>query len=85
MTKESRRSLGECLYNSQEQWKSLLPSQLSAQLNTLGKTGEGSTMQLRDTLMQWYDTLSPKQKEKFWTMSLDFIMLGTPLGAPSRV
>lgn len=84
MTLESLRSLKEQLLTSQEQFQELLPSQLSEHLNTLGTGGETSVMESIDTLMQWYDTLSTKQKVKFWTLNLDFLMLGTPLGTPSR-
>jgi hypothetical protein len=53
-------------------------------LSTLGKDGKGSMTELTDTLMQWYDTLPTKEKVKFWTLTLDFFTLDTPLGTPSR-
>src|ERR1700761_1823290 len=84
MTPEKLLSLREALVTSQSQLREWLPSQVLAQLNTLGTDGGTSLTGLIDTLMQWYDTLPPKQKEKFWTLSLDFLTLGTWLGAPSR-
>jgi hypothetical protein len=84
MTPESLLSLKAQLLTSQMQLKELLPSVASEQLSTLGTGGVTSMMELIDTLMQWYDTLSPKQREKFWTLSLDFLMLGIAPGTPSR-
>jgi hypothetical protein len=34
--------------------------------------------------MQWYDTLSEREKAKCWTLIVDFFMLLTPLGEPSH-
>jgi len=50
----------------------------------LGKDGSEFQTDTIDTLTQWYDTLSTKEKEKFWTLIVDFFMLHTPHGTPSR-
>jgi len=84
MTQEKLLSSVEQLLTSQGQFKQWLPSALSEQLSTLGRGGDTSPMALIDTLMQWYDTCSPKQKAKTWTLILDFCMLLTPAGMPSR-
>lgn len=84
MTPERCQSSVEQLLTSQEQFKLLLPSAISEQLNMLGKGGDTSPTVLIDTLMQWYDTLSPKQQAKLWMMIVDFCMLLTPHGEPSR-
>jgi hypothetical protein len=57
---------------------------LSEPLSTLGTDGATSLMDTIDTLMASYDTWPLKLKVKFWTLSLDFIMISTPLGMPSR-
>lgn len=84
MMEEKLQSFVDSLTTSQEQWKGLLPSQLSEQVSMLGKGGRVSVMDTIDTLTQWYDTLSKKEKETFWILTLDFSMLLTPLGTPSR-
>jgi hypothetical protein len=84
MTQEKLLSSVEQLLTSQGQFKQLLPSPLSEQLSTLGKGGDTSPTALIDTLMQWYGTLSPKQQVKVWTAIVDFCMLLTPHGTPSR-
>jgi hypothetical protein len=84
MTPERLLSLREALVTSQGQLLELLPSQTLEQLNTLGEGGVTSITELIATLMQWYDTLPPKLKERFWILSLDFLTLGTLPGMPSR-
>jgi hypothetical protein len=84
LTQERLQSSVEQLRTSQEQFKQLLPSALSEQLNTLGKDGSSSPTALIDTLMQWYDTLSQKQRVKTWTLIVDFCMLLTAHGTASR-
>ena len=69
---------------SQEQLKRLLPSQALALLSMLGTDGKVSMTDLTGTLMQWYDTLSPSQKARWWTLIVDFFTLHTPHGTPSR-
>jgi hypothetical protein len=66
------------------QYEELLQSALSEPLSTLGTDGSTSLMATLDTLMDWYDTLPKEQKVKFWTLSLDFLTIGTLLGTPSR-
>lgn len=84
LTVEKLRSIVEGLATSREQFLASLPSQLSEQLNTPGTAGDMSLMDLIDTLMRWYDTLPQRQKVKLWTQILDFSMLLTVLGTPSR-
>lgn len=83
MTKKRSRSIEDCLFNSQEQFKKLLPSALSEQINILGKTGDTSAMDLIDTLMLYYDTLPKRHQVKLWTVILDFSMLLTVRGTAS--
>jgi hypothetical protein len=83
-TQASHQSIAESFLISHEQWKQLLPSQLSEQLSIIGTDGSMSLTELLDTLMQWYDTLSKKEKVRFWTMTLDFSTLPTQHGVPSR-
>jgi hypothetical protein len=84
MTQEKLLSIAEGLLTSQEQLKQFLGSPYSEQLNTLGKGGDMSQMDLIATLTQWYDTLPQKQKTKCWMLIVDFLMLGTLHGMPSR-
>lgn len=83
-TPEKLQSIVESFLTSRQQYEELLSSALSEPLSTLGTDGVMSLMGTIDTLMAWYDTLPPKQKVKFWTLSLDFITISTPLGTPSR-
>lgn len=85
MTQERLQSIVESWLTSRTQWLALLPSPLLEQVNTLGTDGSMSQMELVATLMDWYDTLPKKEREKFWTLSLDFVMLATSHGTPSRV
>lgn len=85
MTEERLKSIVESLLTSRTQWLALLPSPLLEQVNTLGTDGSMSQTDLVGTLMQWYDTLPKREQEKFWTLSLDFVMLATSHGTPSRV
>lgn len=85
MTEERLRSIVESWLTSRTQWLALLPSPLLEQVNTLGTDGSTSLMDLVDILMQWYDTLPKRDQERFWILSLDFVMLATSLGTPSRV
>ena len=84
MTEERLQSIVGSLLTSRTQWLALLPSPLLEQVNTLGTDGSTSLMDLVDTLMQWYDTLSPKQRVKLWILIVDFLTIGTPVGTPSR-
>jgi hypothetical protein len=84
MTPEKLRSIVESFLTSRAQYQELLQSALSEPLNTLGMGGASSLTDTIDILMDWYDTLTPKQRVKFWTLSLDFITISTPLGTPSR-
>jgi hypothetical protein len=84
MTAEKLQYLGAQFLTSLGQFQQLLPSALSEQVNMLGKDGSPSLTDTIDTLMQWYDTLSTKEKVKWWTLNLDFFMLHTPHGTPSR-
>jgi ABC-type Mn2+/Zn2+ transport system ATPase subunit len=84
MTPEKLQSIAEGLATSRKQFLEYLPSQLSEQLNMPGTVGDMSMMDLIDTLMQWYDTLQQKHREKLWTLILDFPMLLTLHGTPSR-
>lgn len=84
-TEENLLCIVESYLTSRAQSLALLPSPILEQLNTLGKDGSTSPTALIDTLMQWYDTCSSKERTKFWTMSLDLLMLPTLLGTPSRV
>lgn len=49
-----------------------------------GEAGNESPTVLIDTLMRWYDTSSERDKAKLWTLILDFFMLDTSHGMPSR-
>jgi len=84
MTQERLLSIVESFLTSRQQYEELLSSLSSVPLNTLGTDGSMSPMAMRDTLMASYDTWTTKQKEKFWTLSLDFITISTALGEPSR-
>ncbi|OYV33226.1 MAG: hypothetical protein B7Z80_24700 [Rhodospirillales bacterium 20-64-7] len=84
MTKENLLSIVEGLATSRGQFLSSLPFPSSALENTHGPAGDMSMMALIDTLMQWYDTLPQRQKVKLWTQILDFSMLLTLHGTPSR-
>lgn len=84
MTRESLLSFAEQLLTSQDQYQVLLPSLVSERLSTLGTDGSTSLKELVDTLMAWYDTLSRREREKFWTLSLDFLTIFTSRGTPSR-
>lgn len=84
MMAESLQSIGAAFLISREQSRSLLPSQISEQVSTLGGDGSLSTTDIIATLTRWYDTLPTREREKFWTLILDYYMLGTPLGTPSR-
>lgn len=77
-------SLREQLLIFQQHYKGLLPSVVSERISMNGPDGDMSLMELIDILMPWYVTLSPRAKVKFWTMNLDFLMLGTYVGTPSR-
>lgn len=84
MTKENLLSIVEGLLTSQEQLNSFLPLAFLEQLNTLGKGGVTSMTDSIGILMRWYDILQPKQKVKLWTLIVDFLILGTPVGMPSH-
>src|SRR5690349_21554946 len=84
MTAERLQSIGAAFLISLEQLKQLLPSPLLERVNMLGRDGKESMTAITDTLTQWFDTLPPKEKAKFWTLTLDFFMLPTPHGTPSR-
>jgi hypothetical protein len=83
-TPEKLQSIVESFLTSRQQYAELLGSALSEPLNMLGTDGATSLMATIDILMDWYDTLPKRQKVKFWTLSLDFIMISTVLGTPSR-
>jgi hypothetical protein len=58
-----------------------LPQSLrSEQQSMLGMGGKPLTMELLVTVMQWYDTLSKREKESFWTRIVPSLMLPTPHG-----
>jgi hypothetical protein len=84
MIKANQNSLKVDLTTFQMQLASFLPSVISDQLSTLGRDGVSFLTDSIDTLKQWYDTLSPKEKMIFWTLIVDFLTLDTPLGTPSR-
>jgi hypothetical protein len=84
MTPGKLQSIVESFLTSRMQYEELLQSALSEPLSTLGTDGSTSLMDTIDTLMRWYDTLPKREKVKFWTLSLDFITISTPLGIPSR-
>jgi hypothetical protein len=83
-TPEKLQSIVESFLTSRQQYAELLSSAFSVPLNTLGMDGVMSPTDMAGTLMGWYDTLSTSQKVRFWTLSLDFIMISTPHGTPSR-
>ena len=83
-TQEKPLSIVESFLTSRMQFVEFLSSASSVPLSTLGTDGATSLMDTRDTLMASYDTWPAKQKEKFWTLSLDFITISTPVGTPSR-
>jgi hypothetical protein len=84
MTQEKLLSIVESFLTSRMQYQEFLSSAFSERLSMLGMDGVTSQTDTIAILMDWYDTLSKKQKEKFWTLSLDFITISTPLGTPSR-
>lgn len=84
-TTENPQSIVESYFSSRWQLMSLLGPASTELINTVGTTGHGSLTELRDTLMQCYDTLPEKHKEKFWTLIVDYCILATPYGMPSRV
>jgi hypothetical protein len=85
MTEERLQFIGGQFLTSLAQLAQLPKSPLSVLVNTHGMDGVELTTDLTDTLMQWYDTLDTKQRVKFWTLIVDFYMLPTPHGMPSRV
>jgi hypothetical protein len=84
MTQERLLSIVESFLTSRMQYEEFLSSVSSVPLSTLGMAGALSLTDTIGTLMACYDTLPKKLKEKFWTLSLDFITISTPLGTPSR-
>src|SRR3546814_3054797 len=84
MTAVNHQYIAEQFLTSLVQFQQLLPAQLSEQVSILGKDGSPSMTDLIDTLMRWYDTSPTKDKEKMWTLILDFFMLPTVHGIPSR-
>jgi hypothetical protein len=84
MTPEKLQSIVESFLTSRQQYEEFLSSAFSEQLSTLGTVGASSLTDIIAILMDWYDTLPPKQKVKFWTLSLDFITISTSFGMPSR-
>jgi hypothetical protein len=84
MTQEKLQFLGASFLTSLGQLQQLPRFPDSVQTSTLGTDGKEWAMESIATLMQWYDICSEKEKEKFWTLIVDFFMLPTPLGAPSR-
>lgn len=84
MTQEKLLSIVESFLTSRQQFVELLSSASSVPLNTLGTDGAMSLTDTIATLMASYDTWPTKLKAKFWTLSLDFITISTPLGTPSR-
>ncbi len=81
---EKLQSIVESFLTSRQQYEEWLSSASSVPLSTLGTDGAMSLTDTIGTLMDSYDTWTPKQKARFWTLSLDFITISTPLGTPSR-
>ena len=84
MTEENLQYIAGQLLTSLGQLALLPRCPLSELLNTLGKDGSPSLTDTIATLTPWYDTLATKEKEKFWTLIVDFYTLLTPHGTPSR-
>jgi hypothetical protein len=85
MTPERLQSIGASFLISLAQFEKLPQFPLSVLPSTHGKDGKEWATESIATLMQWYDTLSEKEKVKCWTLIVDFFMLPTPLGEPSHV